>query len=351
MQPFVPTDYGYTCHYERPVKKRGRAPGARTAKSAPILEPGSQNQEVVCSPTGAVPASGSFAPPDAHEDRNETHSGPQTGFDSREKSSQHQSHSQPRQHYPNLHGEAARRSSFHRGSLNLIDVLNEDTQYTSPAQYTSPTQFNDAHLVTQLHYPATSVTNVAREHDSASSPDSPWDQYQRPSLQNEPGCHSRYQCLDPLLPYLRGIIPTSVAYNIFDVYLVDPGTSLFRCASPYILTRIFRKKSLFHPTNARSISPALLAAILWCCVQTADTPSLHIPGARSKVAGALYRLASSLISERTEQEPGKRERRNCRIASPQCDWANRNSRNIGRRWPTNRGAELLQLSPSCHDGK
>lgn len=105
----------------------------------------------------------------------------------------------------------------------------------------------------------------------------------------------RYQCLTPLLPFLGDTIPISLAYELFDVYLVDPGTSLFQCASPYILSRIFRKKSLLRSANPRKLSPALLVTILWCCTQTADISALLVPGSRSRYTNSLYELATFLV--------------------------------------------------------
>lgn len=118
------------------------------------------------------------------------------------------------------------------------------------------------------------------------------------SLYRAPSADCRYRCLDPVLPYLRDIIPASVACDLLDVYLTEPGSSLFRCASPYILTRIFRKKSLLHPTNPRQTTPALLATMLWCSAQTADIVLLHVPGSRAKICNALYELSTALITDR-----------------------------------------------------
>ncbi|KAL8351326.1 hypothetical protein RB601_000623 [Gaeumannomyces tritici] len=118
------------------------------------------------------------------------------------------------------------------------------------------------------------------------------------SLYRAPSADCRYACLAPVLPYLGNIIPASVACDLLDVYLTEPGSSLFRCASPYILTRIFRKRSLLHPTRPRPTTPALLATMLWCAAQTADIVLLHVPGSRSKITNALYELSTSLISAR-----------------------------------------------------
>lgn len=118
------------------------------------------------------------------------------------------------------------------------------------------------------------------------------------SLYKAPSADCRYRCLDPVLPYLRDIIPASVACDLLDVYLTEPGSSLFRCASPYILTRIFRKQSLLHPTHPRRTTPALLATMLWCAAQTADIVLLHVPGSRAKICNAMYDLSTALISDR-----------------------------------------------------
>lgn len=126
----------------------------------------------------------------------------------------------------------------------------------------------------------------------------PENQRAQNSLYKAPSADCRYRCLDPVLPYLRDIIPASVACDLLDVYLTEPGSSLFRCASPYILTRIFRKKSLLHPTSPRQTTPALLATMLWCSAQTADIVLLHVPGSRAKICTALYELATALISDR-----------------------------------------------------
>lgn len=119
---------------------------------------------------------------------------------------------------------------------------------------------------------------------------------QHSSAGGDAGC--RYRCLDPLLPFLGDSFPVSVACDLLDVFLLDPGTSLFRFSSPYILTRIFRKRSLLHPTHPRQLTPALLATILWCCAQTADISVLLVPGSRSKLTNALYELATSLMAKR-----------------------------------------------------
>ncbi|KHN98382.1 transcriptional activator xlnR [Metarhizium album ARSEF 1941] len=166
--------------------------------------------------------------------------------------------------------------------------------------YPSPANFSRAHQYRRTYphrasFRSTASTDGFRESFSiatvvnGSSPD---------LLQRAPTEDCCYRFLDPVLPYIRNILPASVACELLDIFLTDPGSSLFRGASPYILTRIFRKKSVLHPTNPRYATPALLATILWCVAQTADVMLLHVPGTRAKVVNDLYDLAISLISER-----------------------------------------------------
>lgn len=261
----------------------------------------------------SLSVSGSSTTSGGHENSNDTDAHQQVCFDRSEEGSRRQT-APPHQHYPNIYGQAISQNRFNPGSSNWTGVRDQN------AQYLTPVQLNNTYLSTEFRNTATSQGDIVFTHDSnpftpVLSPETLLDEQRRSTLHSESKRHFRYQCLDPLLPYLHGILPTSVAHSLFDVYLVDPGTFLFRRASPYILTRVFRKKSLFHPTRPRSISTALLAAILCCCVQTADTPSLHIPGARSKIARELYRLASSLICK---QEKDRLRAKNCKTLLDSC---------------------------------
>ncbi|KAH6999544.1 transcriptional activator xlnR [Ilyonectria destructans] len=120
----------------------------------------------------------------------------------------------------------------------------------------------------------------------------------RPSQRRETGQECRYPFLHPAIPYIRDIISVSTACELFDIFLTDPGSSLFHCASPFILTKIFRKKSMLHPTKPRCTTPALIATILWCVAQTADIMILQVPGSRPRIVNQLYDVITSLISRR-----------------------------------------------------
>lgn len=176
----------------------------------------------------------------------------------------------------------------------------------SSAGYPSPANgiLNHQHPAPTAHHRSSFSTSMVQSHDRGSfsttngREGSITELHGLNSLYKAPSSDCRYRLLDPVLPYLRDIIPGSVAADLLDVYLTEPGSSLFRCASPYILTRIFRKKSMLHETHPRPTTPALLATMLWCAAQTADIVLLHVPGSRAKITNALYDLATSLISER-----------------------------------------------------
>lgn len=124
----------------------------------------------------------------------------------------------------------------------------------------------------------------------------------RPSTSHHSGsevrAHRPYKCLEPLLPLLEGIIDADEACELLEFYFAQPGSSLFKSASPYILTHVLRKRSLLHPTKPRPITPALTCTMLWVSAQTADIPHLLLPGQRNTVCEALRRLCMRLVQSR-----------------------------------------------------
>lgn len=107
------------------------------------------------------------------------------------------------------------------------------------------------------------------------------------------GCH--YPVLLPLLPYTNSIIPDSVACDVLNLYFTEPFSSLFQYASPYVLNRIFRKKSMICSANPRKPSPAL-AAMLWVSTQTSDAQVLKSsPMAKEKILDGLYTVCLTLL--------------------------------------------------------
>lgn len=167
--------------------------------------------------------------------------------------------------------------------------------YPSPAQAFQPSE----HGSRRDHRPSFhSNHSHERFRDSLSSTTGRREAYSQDGYSRGKTDDCQYKFLQPVLPYIRHIISSSVACELLDIFLTDPGSSLFRGASPYILTRIFRKKSILHPTNPRNTTPALLATILWCVAQTADVMVLHVPGTRARIVNELYNVATALVSER-----------------------------------------------------
>jgi xylanolytic transcriptional activator XlnR len=107
-----------------------------------------------------------------------------------------------------------------------------------------------------------------------------------------------YKVLEPLLPLVEGIVGMEESCELLEFYFAQPGSSLFRSASPYVLTHVLRKRSLLHPLRPRHTTPALLCTILWVSAQTADIPLLLPPGERTRVCEALRKLSIRLIRKR-----------------------------------------------------
>lgn len=106
----------------------------------------------------------------------------------------------------------------------------------------------------------------------------------------------RYPVLLPLLPHVNAIITPMLACDLLDLYFTNPITAFYQPASPYVLTHIFRKQSVLHPTNPRPTSPALLCAMLWVSAQTCNVPFLSSPpAARGRVCQKLLEICISLL--------------------------------------------------------
>ncbi|CZR62111.1 uncharacterized protein PAC_12008 [Phialocephala subalpina] len=116
-----------------------------------------------------------------------------------------------------------------------------------------------------------------------------------------PGC--RYSVLHPVLPYIEGIIPVNAACELLDLYFTEPSTSLFECASPYVLAQIFRKRSFLRPDNPRKCKPSLLAAMLWVAAQTSNASTFTISTyARSIICTSLHEACIGLLLPSEQQK-------------------------------------------------
>lgn len=330
-------DYGYICQYNREVKKRGRLPASSSAKYHHEPQPslsrtnsGARDDAFISesSPAPASPSSRSLVDdrslPPIYMRGSLTHGPPLNVSQLNDATTTAL--------FPEGSAPAEKRRRL-SGSMSVPSLiqsgLHRHTRSRSfrPWAASSSVAFLDGQLAADsdalisddsVGYPSPAGGNGQLEHGgprhhrgsmrSASSNELPRDSRSTATLvadgpspdllQKAPTEDCCYKFLDPVLPYIRNILPASVACELLDIFLTDPGSSLFRGASPYILTRIFRKKSILHPTTPRYTTPALLATILWCVAQTADVMLLHIPGTRAKVVNDLYDLATSLTSER-----------------------------------------------------
>ncbi|KAG9254083.1 transcriptional activator xlnR [Emericellopsis atlantica] len=277
-------EYGYNCNYNRQAKKRGRVP-LKAKKDA----------------SNSTPSDGSAD--EDHDHRNESHT---------ENELVNPASAAPvAQHTPAPLAQAAPSARLTYASPRVEDPQafpvdnhsNSGSRHRSDLSGGFPQRMENCRLHGSsngsFHGSPSAATPFFMATPSLSFGLPPRRDFERPSSHGGGGQvgELRYRCLEPLLPYMGNNFPVSVACDLFDVYLLDPGASLFRFSSPFILTRIFRKKSLLGP-NPRPTSAALLATILWCCAQTADISVLLVPGARSRLTNALYELATYLISRR-----------------------------------------------------
>lgn len=148
----------------------------------------------------------------------------------------------------------------------------------------------------------------------------------RPVGPKDPGLYkSPLKCLEPVLPLLAGIIGPDEACELLEFYFDEAGSSLFRVASPYVLTHVLRKQSLLHPTKPRETTAALLVTMMWVSAQTAEIPVLLIPGSRPRICDALRRLWMELLEKKDLDHwhwaPGMKMKRihPCFLFS--CQWA------------------------------
>ncbi|KAF2752745.1 hypothetical protein EJ05DRAFT_471188 [Pseudovirgaria hyperparasitica] len=106
----------------------------------------------------------------------------------------------------------------------------------------------------------------------------------------------RYPVLQPLLPHLNGLLPTSISCDLLELYFQSSSCAFIRPLSPYVLGYVLRKRSFLRQMNPRACSPALLASILWIGAQTSESPFLTTPpSARGKICQKLLELTISLL--------------------------------------------------------
>ena len=106
----------------------------------------------------------------------------------------------------------------------------------------------------------------------------------------------RYPVLQPLLPSIASILPTSLACDLLELYFTSSSSSHVHPLSPYLLGYVFRRRSFLHPTRPRFCSAALLCSMLWVAAQTSDAPFLTSPpSARGRICQKLLELTVGLL--------------------------------------------------------
>ncbi|RKL37756.1 hypothetical protein BFJ70_g6709 [Fusarium oxysporum] len=96
--------------------------------------------------------------------------------------------------------------------------------------------------------------DLAVHHGAESVHESPTRERASTVTQNLPSRGCRYKCLEPIIPLVHGIIDAKLVCELFELYFVEPGGSLFKCSSPYVLAHVMRKESLLRADDPRTFS-------------------------------------------------------------------------------------------------
>lgn len=200
----------------------------------------------------------------------------------------------------------AQLSDVHRSSVTVSDI--QPLQPTTTSQFTdyqNPTYSTLAQpqSLSGFRFPASGEPNTLPflGFSPPPQPPAPWI-----SLPSPPSLTSyslsgvtstlRYPVLQPVLPHIVSIIPQSLACDLLDHYFSTSPSNFMCPLSPYVVGFFFRKASMFHPTNPRRCSPALLASMLWIASQSSEAAFLTSPpSARGRVCQKLLELTISLL--------------------------------------------------------
>ncbi|KAJ9615774.1 hypothetical protein H2200_001851 [Cladophialophora chaetospira] len=273
-------EYGHPCQYNRGLRKRGRKPAVRK----PSLDGEVDTPRLhVNNDSSQRSSGGSPSVPDLSQGVNEVndqddvliraeHSSAREYYDPLE---EHRSQTPARapEYLPTLSSPIR-----HGPSFPAFDGGSPPVRIVAPT--VDPGALGDA-------FGETPMTDVSGDGGS---------QFQHPTTHTH--TPYPYKCLEPILPLLEDIIDVDESCELLEFYFAQPGSSLFRSASPYVLTHVLRKRSLLHPTRPRQTTPALLCTMLWVSAQTADIPLLLLPGERTRVCEALRLLCMRLIKKR-----------------------------------------------------
>jgi len=106
----------------------------------------------------------------------------------------------------------------------------------------------------------------------------------------------KYPVLIPILPYLKQVLPLSLACELLEYYFASSSSAHPHPVSPYLPGFVFSKRSFLTPVRPRKCSPALLASMLWIAARTSDARALTSPpSTRGRVCQKLLNLSVSLL--------------------------------------------------------
>ncbi|KAI1036698.1 hypothetical protein LB503_003451 [Fusarium chuoi] len=225
-------EYQSTCHYTRSIGRRGRKP-----KSANRVQQPQQDREPDSSEA------------DCDVEQNTPHPRPEQNgtFDVQGSPGLPTNpHDTVSSHYSSSH-------SSHHDAVSL----------DMPAESIPAPTFDQLYHVTDIQpsYPLPDF-ELAVHHGADSVHESPARERASTVTQSLPSPGCRYKCLEPIIPLLHGIIDARLVCELFELYFVEPGGSLFKSSSPYVLAHVMRKESLLRDDNPRTCTPALLVTML-----------------------------------------------------------------------------------------
>ncbi|RDW69553.1 hypothetical protein BP6252_08573 [Coleophoma cylindrospora] len=193
---------------------------------------------------------------------------------------------------PHLVNTGGNHPNYNSGASNLSGY--PDLQYMPQSPPAYPGNHSTSYRLGDSPLPGFAIGHDAASPSWMSLP-SPSNQYQQvPHHSFNPPL--RYPVLQPLIPHLGNILPTSLACDLLDLYFASSSSALMHPTSPYVLGYVFRKQSILHPTKPRQCTPALLASMLWVVAQTSDATFLTAPpSARGRICQKLLELTVGLL--------------------------------------------------------
>ena len=148
-----------------------------------------------------------------------------------------------------------------------------------------------------------SVDNLS-VHSGANSPSDrpPWLTRAQSPIGNYRATHgtqpSRYPVLEGVLPWLinHDIMPV-IACDLLQHYFDDSSLTGADFYAPRSHGRVFRRRSVLHPSPPRACSSALLISMLCLAARTSPSPFFSSPQFRNEICQTLFNLANALSQQ------------------------------------------------------